>query len=342
MIYQIRKKTYRTYFIILQNRTHFNIQCCFLICTLLQFFKRCGVYSVSICIKLSKCLTSTHPLHYNCAMNRYLGAYQFDAACLSEELFVESAGCYNISEADHHIQRTHGTNGYFLVYVHRGTATVGGDRPFEISDGGFLLYPPGSAQDITYRAAENTAYYWLSFGGSGVQAFLCSLGLTQFCCFAEKTKETAGIFQEILSELQYHRAGYTVLCRAHLMRLLVSLSRARLDFRQRKNDQSKEQFRAAIDMMHTAGIHTPIETLASLCFMSKYQFIHSFSRVMGISPHNYQSRIVLRRAQELLSDSSLSVTDIAQKLGFSDVYYFSRFFKKYTGVSPLSYRKRLL
>ncbi|WP_283680284.1 AraC family transcriptional regulator [Lentilactobacillus sp. Marseille-Q4993] len=45
------------------------------------------------------------------------------------------------------------------------------------------------------------------------------------------------------------------------------------------------------------------------------------------------------RAKSLLMDESISVTDVALLLGYSDTAYFSKVFKKYVGTSPRNYLK---
>nr|WP_294898783.1 helix-turn-helix domain-containing protein [uncultured Pedobacter sp.] len=50
-------------------------------------------------------------------------------------------------------------------------------------------------------------------------------------------------------------------------------------------------------------------------------------------------RIALE-AQQLLNFSELTITQIADNLGFSDNSYFARFFKKHTGLSPQDFRKK--
>lgn len=45
-------------------------------------------------------------------------------------------------------------------------------------------------------------------------------------------------------------------------------------------------------------------------------------------------------AQKLLSDTNLSITDIAAETGFSSGSYFSDCFKRHTGMSPMQFRKR--
>ncbi len=47
------------------------------------------------------------------------------------------------------------------------------------------------------------------------------------------------------------------------------------------------------------------------------------------------------RAKKFLSETSLTVTDISQQIGFSDYTYFSQVFKKSVGISPTEYRKSL-
>ena len=47
----------------------------------------------------------------------------------------------------------------------------------------------------------------------------------------------------------------------------------------------------------------------------------------------------IRRAAEMLRDSSLSVKAIALALGFRNPYHFSKLFKLKTGSSPRDYRQ---
>lgn len=81
-----------------------------------------------------------------------------------------------------------------------------------------------------------------------------------------------------------------------------------------------------------------IETLADIMHVSKIYFTSLFSQTFNISPMKYilEKRIFL--AQELLMTSSLSVREIAEKLGYSNEYYFSTSFKRILGISPSKWR----
>ncbi len=47
----------------------------------------------------------------------------------------------------------------------------------------------------------------------------------------------------------------------------------------------------------------------------------------------------IERACYLLDTGELSISAVAEQLGYEDSYYFSRLFKKVMGVSPSSYRR---
>ncbi|MGI6622088.1 MAG: response regulator transcription factor [Acetivibrionales bacterium] len=53
------------------------------------------------------------------------------------------------------------------------------------------------------------------------------------------------------------------------------------------------------------------------------------------------SQIRVNHAKSMIENSSLSVNDIAERVGFSSWSYFSRVFKKSTGLSPAEYRKKI-
>ncbi len=82
-----------------------------------------------------------------------------------------------------------------------------------------------------------------------------------------------------------------------------------------------------------------IEELAQLCCMSVTHFRRVFKEKIGITPMQFRENIRIYWAKELIESQQLSLNEISEQLGFSDIYHFSRTFKKETGVSPSKYKK---
>lgn len=47
----------------------------------------------------------------------------------------------------------------------------------------------------------------------------------------------------------------------------------------------------------------------------------------------------LNLAKELLHDSSLSIHEIVERVGYKDYFHFNKLFKKHYGITPSKYRK---
>ena len=64
-----------------------------------------------------------------------------------------------------------------------------------------------------------------------------------------------------------------------------------------------------------------------------------FKKEKGVTMQQYHNSVRMDEACRLLCSTLMSIGEIADKLGFSDVLYFSRCFRNYTGKSPSAYRK---
>lgn len=60
---------------------------------------------------------------------------------------------------------------------------------------------------------------------------------------------------------------------------------------------------------------------------------------LGVSPISYFIDLKIDAAKRLIRESSLSFTEIAERLGFSSVHYFSKLFRKKVGMTPSEFAK---
>ena len=63
-----------------------------------------------------------------------------------------------------------------------------------------------------------------------------------------------------------------------------------------------------------------------------------FNKWSGLSITAYVIKKRIEKAKSLLTERTLTLTEVADAVGFNDYNFFSRTFKKETGVTPLTYR----
>jgi transcriptional regulator GlxA family with amidase domain len=79
--------------------------------------------------------------------------------------------------------------------------------------------------------------------------------------------------------------------------------------------------------------------LAKSVGMTYDRFRHHFAGMTGFSPLQFQLAERMRVAKNLVSNTNLSISDIARHTGFSSAAYFARSFKAATKLSPIGYRR---
>ena len=84
----------------------------------------------------------------------------------------------------------------------------------------------------------------------------------------------------------------------------------------------------------------PLRRVAATAAMSRFAFSRAFTAVMGVQFRTYLLQLRIAKACPLLVDSSRSISDVAQVVGFTDLPRFDKVFKKQTGLSPSQYRWR--
>ena len=82
-----------------------------------------------------------------------------------------------------------------------------------------------------------------------------------------------------------------------------------------------------------------IDSLASVCNISRYHFCRIFKAATGQSAINYLNSYRLRIASNMLRSTNKSINEIALLSGFEDVSYFCRLYRRELGVTPRSYRE---
>jgi len=85
-----------------------------------------------------------------------------------------------------------------------------------------------------------------------------------------------------------------------------------------------------------------LDTFAGIADLSCYHFIREFKNYTGKTPFEYLLDIRIERAQQMLEDNNLSITDVYTRCGFNSAGHFINVFKNRTGVTPSYYRYSII
>ncbi|MBC7926737.1 MAG: helix-turn-helix transcriptional regulator [Bryobacteraceae bacterium] len=132
----------------------------------------------------------------------------------------------------------------------------------------------------------------------------------------------------------------------------TALIALRLSFGQRLTDKlvpqrrksllPRRQLQPALVLMHDniAG-QLVVRDLARACGSSTFHFARSFSYQYGCPPAEYQRRLRISRAKQLiLTRREYPIALIGAEVGMYSAAHFSRVFLKYAGMTPSEYRAR--
>ncbi|WP_240479685.1 helix-turn-helix domain-containing protein [Paenibacillus wynnii] len=79
--------------------------------------------------------------------------------------------------------------------------------------------------------------------------------------------------------------------------------------------------------------------MARICSMSVSYFSLLFKKITGYSYVNYVQKTRVDHAKALLRNGFAPISEIADKVGYSDPLYFSKLFSREVGMSPREYRR---
>lgn len=90
---------------------------------------------------------------------------------------------------------------------------------------------------------------------------------------------------------------------------------------------------------HNIDSNPNVTDLANIFHLHPNHFIRFFKKETGQTPAKYINAKKMEIAKRYLEDSALSIGDIMEKIGETDLPAFSKQFKKYYSYSPREYRK---
>ncbi len=84
----------------------------------------------------------------------------------------------------------------------------------------------------------------------------------------------------------------------------------------------------------------PLQKLAALEGYNLTYYCEWFKKITGLTPHAYLQKLRLSQAKHLLSQTDLSILQIAQQVGYEQQASFTRLFQIHEKMAPSTYRQK--
>ncbi len=231
---------------------------------------------------------------------------------------------------------------YIIHYVLNGSGTFNG---IPISRGSGFLICPNQLHHYTSDANTPLSYGWISFSGYGTEKLLQKAGFElKNQVFTCDWVDSLDILFDKLCCRQFPDADteeYLIGC----FHLLISFHiKLYLDQKSTMHRRSsiKEHVSMAVKFINDNYCRNiSIADVAASCCISAHYLSNIFKNELGFPPQKYLLDVRMSRAVELLAMDNLSISEVANSVGYSDALAFSKIFHKHCGESPSSYRTKL-
>ena len=155
--------------------------------------------------------------------------------------------------------------------------------------------------------------------------------------------EIIPVCKMLVEESKGDSPGFEVAARSLLFLLITQISRC---FTEAEKDFTTGKYNAIQCSAATAYIEEnymdriTLDQLADITRYSKRHFSRIFKMHYFVSPTEYINNVRLESSKNYLKTTELSISEIADRVGFYDAAAFSKSFKAKYGITPHGYREK--
>jgi AraC-like DNA-binding protein/mannose-6-phosphate isomerase-like protein (cupin superfamily) len=242
---------------------------------------------------------------------------------------------------------------HLLLFLEGNTDFISGGRSVPAARGLFVISSPGDRHSFLPHLPGRVKYIELTFEYISLERRLnksfeeilsCLLNtVVESKTFYMLDEEKIEFFKSLHSRLYYRLSleeNYQVdlilleifLFIRDMMGLINRLVEIQKDKRKNRASQIKEMIHSRFPAKFN------FNEISSELGISKSYLIKKFKEEYACTPLEYDRKLRINAAADLIISTNRTLEDIAFSLGFCDVFYFIKTFKKYKGVTPGKYR----
>lgn len=234
---------------------------------------------------------------------------------------------------------------YELYYMHHGSGIFRlGNWEYAMNDGVWLFTPPGMKHKFVYTSDSHERtliYFSREYLSSAVIPHLTKLHKPVYITDDNDMAKLNSLMSKLYSEFDNPDEFSSKLYKNLIFEILVYLVRAS----SASSADGEEQDLLITHVTNHIKLHFSeqirLEDLAEINDISVSHLSKKFKLVTGMNFSYYLNSIRIGHAKKLLTETTLSISEISEKCGFNDSNYFAYVFKKSEGISPVSFRKSM-
>lgn len=268
---------------------------------------------------------------------------EIDKNPICSDLYLYSLGYFR-KALGHYINRPKGCGQYILLFCIDGVGKVRIlDRWYTLSSNNFIILPQEVEHEYMADPVKPWTIYWLHFKGRKAKYLAEGFDVPHNIVSNDKSRnmDRLSLFEEMYTTLKkgfsWDNIYYVNSCLGYFLGSLFYL-------KQYQGAGTKTEYEGSIInrsvyyMNENINKQLTIEDIASFINYSPSYFYRKFVKEIGMSPLSYFSKLKMKKACKLLTETGFKVNQIAAILGYSDPLYFSRIFSKTIGCSPSQYK----
>ena len=257
-----------------------------------------------------------------------------------EQMKLRNVGSARYGGDWHSVPHTHNHLELFYIVGGKGQFLIQ-DQLYPVNPNNLVVINPNVTHTEVSLNAQPLEYIVLGIEGIELATNEGSNGQFNILDHFESV-EISSCLRNILREMEQKNTGYEDVCQAYMEILIIRLMR-NIALAVPTESQVVSGNRQCASVKRYIDLHfkeaLTLEQLAEDAHMNKYYLSHAFKREYGISPINYMITKRIEESKYLLAETDLSMSQIAQLLGFSSLSYFSQVFRRTQATTPMEYRQ---
>ncbi len=226
---------------------------------------------------------------------------------------------------------------YYLlhfVFSGKGVLQING-KSYELTKGQGFFIPLGTP--TTYTADENDPWFygWVGFSGesSNQQIALRGLSNDKIVFNFNDSEYALDLFKKLVNSFGSEGNGFYTISKLFEIFSLINPEH------DSSNLQSGIINEVIIDIEKNYASDVTVEELSKKYNISRSQLFRLFKTKLDISPQQYIKHYRINHAADLLRRTDLTIGQVMEQSGFSNISNFSRQFKSVYGRSPKDFRE---